>query len=38
MKPVDIKSKTYINSSKLFVKWKGYCNVFDSWIDKKGIA
>ena len=21
--------------NKLYVKWKGYCNLFNSWIDKK---
>ena len=26
-----IKSK----GDKLYVKWKGYINLFDSWIDKK---
>ena len=23
---------------KLYVKWKGYDNSFNSWIDKKGIV
>ena len=23
---------------KLYVKWKGYDNLFNSWIDKKDIA
>ena len=23
---------------KLYVKWKGYYNSFDSWIDKKGMS
>ena len=31
MKPVDVKSSTY-------VKWKGYDNSFNSWIDKKDIV
>ena len=29
-----IKSK----GDKLYVKWKGYINLFDSWIDKKEIV
>ena len=24
--------------NKLYVKWKGYDNSFNSWIDKKGIV
>ena len=27
--------KVIQNSDKLYVKWKGYDNSFDSWIDKK---
>ena len=23
--------------NKLYVKWKGYGNLFNSWIDKKGV-
>ena len=23
---------------KLYIKWKGYDNSFNSWVDKKGIA
>ena len=26
------------NRDKLYVKWKGYDNSFNSWIDKKGIV
>ena len=25
-------------SDKLYVKWKGYNNSFNSWIDKKGLV
>ena len=25
-------------SDKLYVKWKGYDNSFNSWIDKKGLV
>ena len=25
------------NGNKLFVKWKGYDNSFNSWIDKKDL-
>ena len=25
------------NGDKLYVKWKGYDNSFDSWIDKKDV-
>ena len=52
MKPVDVKSNTYNDSSewinaekvikrkgdKLYVKWKGYDNSFNNWIDKKHIV
>ena len=24
--------------NKLYVKWKGYANSFNSWIDKKGLV
>ena len=26
------------NDDKLYIKWKGYANSFNSWIDKKGIV
>ena len=26
------------NSDKLYVKWKGYDNSFNSWIDKKDVV
>ena len=32
-KPNQIKSKR--KRDKLYVKWKGYDNSFNSWIDKK---
>ena len=27
-----------IRGDKLYVKWKGYDNLFNSWIDKKDIV
>ena len=40
IKPVDVKSNTYIDSNidKLYDKRKGYENSFNSLIDKKDIV
>ena len=33
-----IKKVIKRNSDKLYVKWRGYDNSFNSWIDKKDIV
>ena len=32
------KKKYFKKGDKLYVKWKGYDNRFNSWIDKKDIV
>ena len=33
-----VKKVLKINGDKLYVKWKGYDNSFNSWVDKKDIV
>ena len=33
-----LKIEEVIKNDKLYVKWKGYHNFFNSWIDKKDIV
>ena len=33
MKPIDVKD----NGDKIYVKWKGYDNSFNSWINKNDL-
>ena len=37
-KEFRIKKVIRRKGDKLYVKWKGYNNSFNSWIDKKGIV
>ena len=35
----NLEQKNYLKKgSKLYVKWKGYDNSFNSWIDKKDLV
>ena len=35
----NLEQKKYLKKgSKLYVKWKGYDNSFNSWIDKKDLV
>ena len=36
-KEFRIEKVTKRKGNKLYVKWKGYNNSFNSWIDKKGL-
>ena len=33
-----VKKVLKINGDKLYVKWKGYDNSFNSWVDKKDLV
>ena len=37
-KEIRIDKTLRIKGDKLYVKWKGYDNRFDSWIDKKDLV
>ena len=37
-KEIRIEKTLKIKGDKLYVKWKGYDNHFDSWIDKKDLV
>ena len=34
-KSLELKKKNKKKGNKLYLKWKGYNNSFNSWIDKK---
>ena len=36
-KNLELKKATRRKRNKLYVKWKGYNNSFNSWIDKKDL-
>ena len=38
IKKKEIEKVIKRKGNKLYVKWKGYGNSFNSWIDKKDIA
>ena len=37
-KNLVLKKKNNKKGNKLYVKWKGYNNSFNSWIDKKDLV